>query len=196
VELEWSIVKIVTHQNSGTDALFQVQWGMGDQTWLPYANVKGLHALEDYFEALRITRIGQLKEALAPEQEGDVEIATAWLGPTRQNLGGGKEKENKKQVHFVLETQQPTIAIHTRHSHTLHSHFYSPSTSTMVRQMENICILNNGNILVWNPISRKLMVFDQKQVRKIFEANLLICRGKAYDDNFYLPAGYNHFATA
>jgi hypothetical protein len=204
VEPEWSIVKIVTHHESGMDALFQVQWGTGDLTWLPYSSVKNLHPLEDYFEALGIMRIGQLKENLAPDGGEEMEIASTHIGlPAKevpsQNSGGWERY--KKRINFAsraqrsnipsslsfildsLSTPAPTFVTQPLHS------------STMVHQMQNICVLDDGDVLVWDPVTRKLLVFDQKQVRKIFEANLLICRGKAYDDDFYLPAGYNHFAT-
>jgi hypothetical protein len=205
VEPEWSIVKIVTHRESGMDALFQVQWGTGDLTWLPYSSVKNLHPLEDYFEALGITRIGQLKENLAPDGGEEMEIASTHIGlPAKevpsQNSGGWERY--KKRINFASRAQRSNIPSSlsfildslstpalTFVTQPLHS-------STMVRQMQNICVLDDDDVLVWDPITRKLLTFDQKQVWKIFRANFNILNGRVHDDDFHLPVGYDHFSGA
>jgi hypothetical protein len=44
----------------GKDAVFLLEWGTGDCTWLPYRDVQILDALQDYFEVLGIKSIDQL----------------------------------------------------------------------------------------------------------------------------------------
>jgi hypothetical protein len=67
LEPEWNVSKIITHQNLGVDAVFQVEWGSGDHTWLPYHEVVDLDALGDYFDILGISEINQLK---MPRKQG------------------------------------------------------------------------------------------------------------------------------
>jgi hypothetical protein len=60
LEPEWSVKGIISHQYSGKDAMFLLEWGMGDCTWLSYHDVQVLDALQDYFEVLGIKSIDQL----------------------------------------------------------------------------------------------------------------------------------------
>jgi hypothetical protein len=61
LEPEWSVKGIIRHQYSGKDAMFLLEWGTGDCTWLPYHDVQVLDALQDYFEVLGIKSIDQLR---------------------------------------------------------------------------------------------------------------------------------------
>ena len=62
LEPEWSVSRIVSHQGPGSDAIFEIEWGSGDRTWLPYLDAQGLVALQDYFESLGISGVSKLKK--------------------------------------------------------------------------------------------------------------------------------------
>ncbi|EJF55489.1 hypothetical protein DICSQDRAFT_13102, partial [Dichomitus squalens LYAD-421 SS1] len=57
---EWAVDRILSHLGKGADAEFEVQWSTGDVTWAPYADVRHLQALTEYFEAMGISNIRQL----------------------------------------------------------------------------------------------------------------------------------------
>jgi hypothetical protein len=61
LEPEWNVEKIVTHQFAGTDAVFLVQWGTSDQTWLPYLDIQHVEALQDYLDVLGVKKIKNLR---------------------------------------------------------------------------------------------------------------------------------------
>ena len=53
---EWAVDRILSHMGRGSDAEFEVQWSTGDVTWVPYADIKHLQALREYYEALGVAR--------------------------------------------------------------------------------------------------------------------------------------------
>ncbi|KIN99114.1 hypothetical protein M404DRAFT_78798, partial [Pisolithus tinctorius Marx 270] len=59
---EWAVDQIINHRGSRSEATFEVQWTAGDRTWLPFDEVAHLKALADYFEALGIDGINELRE--------------------------------------------------------------------------------------------------------------------------------------
>jgi len=58
---EWAVDKVVRHCGSYSDAEFEIKWTAGDKTWLPYHEVSHLRALADYFEAIGVTGIENLR---------------------------------------------------------------------------------------------------------------------------------------
>ncbi|TFY57697.1 hypothetical protein EVJ58_g6867 [Rhodofomes roseus] len=59
---EWVVERIVTHSGRGAHAEFLVRWSTGDETWVPYHDVRHLQALTEYCEALGITSVSQLSD--------------------------------------------------------------------------------------------------------------------------------------
>ncbi|EPS99931.1 hypothetical protein FOMPIDRAFT_1123712, partial [Fomitopsis schrenkii] len=57
---EWVVLNIVSHSGRGANAEFLVRWSTGDETWVPYHDVRHLQALTEYCEALGIVSISQL----------------------------------------------------------------------------------------------------------------------------------------
>ena len=49
---EWAVDRILSHMGRGSDAEFEVQWSTGDVTWVPYADIKHLQALREYYEEI------------------------------------------------------------------------------------------------------------------------------------------------
>lgn len=54
---EWFVEEILTHQWSGPRTIqFRVKWTAGDITWEPPKHLEECVALDDYFEAMGVTR--------------------------------------------------------------------------------------------------------------------------------------------
>ncbi|KAK0431511.1 hypothetical protein EV421DRAFT_1911771 [Armillaria borealis] len=68
---EWAVEQIIGHSGSKTDSLFKVKWKSGDVTWLPYEKADHLDALGEYFDALGILDVSQLRDSQAPAPEDD-----------------------------------------------------------------------------------------------------------------------------
>ena len=59
-EGEWAVEHICLHSGSRHDASFEIEWKLGDITWLPYYQITHSQALTDYLDLLGITQISQL----------------------------------------------------------------------------------------------------------------------------------------
>ena len=55
-DVEWKVTRILSHVGQGKYADFEVLWDAGDRTWLPYAQVSHLRALDEYCELIGVTR--------------------------------------------------------------------------------------------------------------------------------------------
>jgi hypothetical protein len=132
---KWNVNKIITHQFSGTDAVFQIKWGSGDHTWLPYHKVIDLDALGDYFNVLGISEINQLKASRLQGMDipdEDVQIlgmALAKWKPSNDDLVDAlslrmTSHNNYQATEEVFkpsigkeENQATTLALHPQHTH-------------------------------------------------------------------------------
>ncbi|KAF8220955.1 hypothetical protein L208DRAFT_1536585, partial [Tricholoma matsutake] len=61
---EWAVEWIEGHVGARNDATFKVRWRSGDITWMPYYQIKHLHALGLYFELLGIKQIDELPRSV------------------------------------------------------------------------------------------------------------------------------------
>ncbi|KAG1759435.1 hypothetical protein EDD22DRAFT_955896 [Suillus occidentalis] len=70
-EPEWAVSKIRSHTGAREEAMFEVEWRAGDVTWLPYASVSHLDALNKYLDLLGLTNINSLTDrpGTAPREE-------------------------------------------------------------------------------------------------------------------------------
>jgi len=59
-EPEWAADKITHHVGSGESAMFQVLWKSGDESWVPYAQIRDLNFLDPYLEALGIEKLANM----------------------------------------------------------------------------------------------------------------------------------------
>ncbi|KAF9486903.1 hypothetical protein BDN71DRAFT_1405491, partial [Pleurotus eryngii] len=57
---EWAIKDIRSHSGKSTESVFEIEWASGDVTWLPYQEIKHLHALERYLEVAGVDKIEEL----------------------------------------------------------------------------------------------------------------------------------------
>ncbi len=89
---EWAVDQIIGHSGSRTDALFQVKWKSGDVTWLPYEKTDHLDALSEYFDALGIENVSQLRDSRIPvpgdndndvEEVGGIRLSALELDPSQ-----------------------------------------------------------------------------------------------------------------
>ncbi|GJE97660.1 polyprotein [Phanerochaete sordida] len=76
---EWLVERIVGHAGQAASARFKVQWQAGDVSWAPHSDVAHLSALQDYFEALGITKLSELPLGTAVPPE-DPEIFVGAIG--------------------------------------------------------------------------------------------------------------------
>ena len=65
---EWLVDEIIGHRFLGKSIEFNVRWTAGDHTWEPFAHVKELAALDDYFALMGVSRWQSLakKATIAP----------------------------------------------------------------------------------------------------------------------------------
>ncbi|THH27322.1 hypothetical protein EUX98_g6861 [Antrodiella citrinella] len=71
---EWAIERIVGHNGSGENAIFETIWKTGDRTWVPYHTVAHVGALAAYLEAVGVEQIGDLTEGTGTPPTDDPQI--------------------------------------------------------------------------------------------------------------------------
>ncbi|KIM36974.1 hypothetical protein M413DRAFT_77511, partial [Hebeloma cylindrosporum] len=59
-EGEWAVDKILSHYGSKDESMFEIKWKAGDITWLPYAEISHLQALQGYLEVMGANSISNL----------------------------------------------------------------------------------------------------------------------------------------
>jgi hypothetical protein len=213
---EWNISKVLTHRGDGTDAIFQLEWGTGDKTWLPYYEITKLQALEDYFEALGITRINQLRAKMAPNEPaiGVAGISIdppsfGYVGRAPSHQSGGREirkRKSKSKPHksgvsaekeltslvlslsYLLEQAQSYIGLSSPYSSTFMPEKGRPTPGKLkhFRSVGTLTWAYNGRTGV-------TQAFARDQVQGVFKQCSDIREGR-YDRHYRDKAGYKHFA--
>jgi len=77
-EPEWAADKITHHIGSGESAMFQVLWKLGDESWVPYAQIRDLNLLDPYLEALGIEKLADMPGGTGNPPQ-DPQIYTGYL---------------------------------------------------------------------------------------------------------------------
>lgn len=57
---EWAVEKITDHSGKGEHTIFEILWKSGDRSWLPYAQISHLDALNEYLEAQGVKTVSDL----------------------------------------------------------------------------------------------------------------------------------------
>ena len=79
---EWAIDKILRHRRSYSDTEFEIQWTTGDKSWLPYHEASHLRAITDYFEAIGVTGIENLRRMGNKDlSDEDLQVSLGHLVP-------------------------------------------------------------------------------------------------------------------
>lgn len=162
IENEWKIERIEHHNGTGSLAQFQVVWTTGDKTWLPYDELIGTQALEDYFEILGIASIQRLT-AKMHKFTSDLELAT--IQPCKE----------------VLETYKRRTKIRNSNehsqSHCYHRYLLIMSLPTFPPQLEleHAAALDNQHIIFNNPFTGEAELFSRGQCVAIWNQRLRIC---------------------
>ncbi|KJA13554.1 hypothetical protein HYPSUDRAFT_59833 [Hypholoma sublateritium FD-334 SS-4] len=78
---EWAVDRILEHTGSGTNSKFEIQWQLGDITWLPYDKISHLEALNKYINLLGATSIGNLPAGKAKPPLEDLQIHLGTIMP-------------------------------------------------------------------------------------------------------------------
>jgi hypothetical protein len=76
---EWQISRVLSHSGCGREAVFEVQWSTGDMTWVPYVELADSAVLDEYFEAMGISR---LKDLAAGPPHPAIEVSAARVAPS------------------------------------------------------------------------------------------------------------------
>ena len=99
---EWIVDSIVLHPGRGVSSEFELQWKVGDMTWVPYHEVAHLIALDRYCELMGV-RGPQNLPALYPKKG---EMSDALVGVIQVVPGGYKTKvSGKGGTHLPSMTQ-------------------------------------------------------------------------------------------
>jgi len=106
---EWAVDRILGHRGSHSDTKFEIQWTAGDKSWLPYHELSHLRALTDYFEAIGVTGIENLRRTGNEDSSDDLQVSAGHLAP--HAFGAYLSRPSRQQ-------NLPT----PRHSRTHHSH--------------------------------------------------------------------------
>jgi hypothetical protein len=73
-ELEWSVERILSHQGSGTDALFEVKWTSEDVTWMSYVEISHLAVLTEYLALIEVEKFDNLPQGGGEPPNDDPQI--------------------------------------------------------------------------------------------------------------------------
>jgi hypothetical protein len=84
LDREWAVERIRSHNGSGNEAIFEIEWKSGDITWLPYYQVHHLQALDNYLEILGVQDISRLPKGKGNPPREDSQI---FLGAVSSQTG-------------------------------------------------------------------------------------------------------------
>ena len=74
VEPEWSVKRILSHQGSGTNAIFEVKWTSGNITWMAYIEVSHLAAMNEYLALIEVEKIDDLPRGTRQPPDDDPQV--------------------------------------------------------------------------------------------------------------------------
>ena len=72
---EWAIEKILAHRGSHSDATFEVQWALGDRSWVPYRDLEHLRPLKEYFKVLGVDSVENLQGVSEASPSDDPQVS-------------------------------------------------------------------------------------------------------------------------
>jgi hypothetical protein len=116
---------VLSHANSGTNAVFEIQWSSGDVTWLPYDQISGLPAITTYLDLLGIDDISNLPKGNGKPPQNDPQT---YLGTVAiKNCGSPDHKRAPKISRFFTHLFSPIRScFHSRSS------IFNPSDQTII----------------------------------------------------------------
>ncbi|KAF8631005.1 hypothetical protein AX17_005173 [Amanita inopinata Kibby_2008] len=122
---EWNIEQILTHSGCRNNAIFQVQWSTGDVTWAPYAEMKNLTVLDEYFEVMGVTHPRELANNMDGPPLGlmasSLEYKTSGMTNLQMSLGQcprrfkGRDSGNSDSPPHILRSlpsNMPSYYLH------------------------------------------------------------------------------------
>ena len=79
---KWAINKVLRHCGSYSDTEFEIQGTTGDKSWLPYHKASHLRAITDYFEAIGVMGIENLRRMGNEDfSDEDLQVSSGHLAP-------------------------------------------------------------------------------------------------------------------
>ncbi|KAJ8473319.1 hypothetical protein ONZ51_g7961 [Trametes cubensis] len=215
---EWVIERVITHQGRGEDALFEVLWRSGDRTWVPYSDIRHVHAMGEYFEALGVENIGQLPPGSGQPPKDDPQIFLGNLRPVRAGRGRGQFK-GKPHPCPVLPRKSSRLPSRTRrllppslprsppltssiwHSQLIHRLFLE-SVPFILHALLLIMVftrhsflerLPNNHLVLRSGTSGHRVQYTPEQVRLYSRFDRAIRLGRLEGAGHLSPAGYAEF---
>ncbi|PIL27303.1 transcription factor [Ganoderma sinense ZZ0214-1] len=196
---EWAINKILTHHGHGRNALFEVQWSSGDQTWLPYHTIAHLDAMKTYFELVDVDGIDRLQDGSGVPPPDDPQVFLGVIG-FADTLGGveylaagtcnGNVSELRSRVPYPALDSQLPLNLHPISHRTL------PAMPDHINHPNLSRLKGGGDIILADPSVDNLHLrFTLPQARLYcnFDSTL---RSKKFDrSSMAFPGGYDDFAT-
>lgn len=116
VEPEFTVDKILSHSGAKSSALFELLWRDGDRTWLPYHKISHLTVLQDYLDAMGVTKISDLQMGPVGENtsrtELDAQVELGYVGydfqkrqvPGQENI----YKTGRGRVNYRQSSKPPS----------------------------------------------------------------------------------------
>jgi len=99
----WQVNKIKSHCGSGISAWFEVEYASKEISWEPYATIRPLTALKDYFQDLGISKISDLPKGTGtPPPSLRLSVIT---------LGGFSENVNSPNMVFPLQLYSASLKL-------------------------------------------------------------------------------------
>ncbi|KAG6863761.1 hypothetical protein C0993_010447 [Termitomyces sp. T159_Od127] len=200
-EGEWAADKIISHAKSGTDAIFEVLWLVGDKTWLPYDQVQDLNLLQPYLAAQEVNDITGLPLGAGNPPFHDPQTFLGALHfdiykrSTPNNIHRQYQPSSQSINQENAREQLPTIYLHRYH-------LFEPrnATDTMTFCLDShyecnpLLIERKDGMLQLSSVNPNLVVHPL-QLLEYLEHDAAVRRRDPSAD-VTVPAGYAEFATA
>jgi hypothetical protein len=171
---EWSINRIQSHTGRGTDALFEILWSTGDVTWAPYAELKGLSALDEYLEAMGVVHPKQLRPGRLDTEpvvglsvmdlilEGLKEVGRRWNDPANMPPAPRRDASIPSRSHPYRDQET---------SHHRHDRYrvdsYHPPTPPSFDYTREVTIANRSFDALFDRQQRN-MEWQQEMIMRLY----------------------------
>lgn len=182
-EPEWAVNKIVNHHGSKTDTIFEVEWMLGDITWLPYHQVSHLQALDTYLEALGASTIRKLPVGTGQPPNNDPQVFAGFLSvqtdssPTRVLIN----PRPTPLRNYFLFTIFPLPAVPRRYANNMSQSFIHITRTGQTQFTQT------------DPVAGYVTSYPLKQIAEFIKFDRALRKGNKSSSDAS-PAGYFDFA--
>ncbi|TFY51530.1 hypothetical protein EVJ58_g10514 [Rhodofomes roseus] len=207
---EWAIDRVVSHKGKGRDATFEAVWKSGDRTWVPWATIGHLDAVQAYLELLGFENVDQLGEGSGDVPDdpqlyvGGLEFSGLENVGRRRYIRGGDRRRRLQDLASRKTSPSHSVAPRTALERPLPSRRLSRSllfTALLLVILALTAMVNNVNqvrgissvICLRQTFSAMLYMYVPDQVRRFIAFDRAL-RDGAVTEETHLPGGYDEFA--